>query len=477
MNVRSLSCCTLAALLSLSTPVTAEPAPGTDLSTLERQLQKLQRQFEESERRNQATIAELKKQLEGLSAPPPAAAPPTHAVSVAASPDNPEPVTAAPQIGRAGGAYMNLSFGSLMVAGYSSEPKPAERLELGDHDPQKRGFSLRNAELAADGAVDPYLKGFANIVLKLDENDETEIELEESYLQTTALPADLQLKAGQFFANFGRQNAQHPHQWAFVDAPVILTRVFGPDGLRNIGTQLSWLAPTPFYTEASLGVFDSQGGTAFSFRNPGEGDADGVQRFHGRRTDVRDLRGPGDLLFVPRVSSSFDLSETQTLVAGISAAFGPNGTGAGSRTQIYGTDLYWKWKPEDSHAGFPFVAFQSEALFARYDAGEDLSSAVPLPAETLHDYGLYSQLLWGFSEGWVAGLRGEYADGNTGTFDPDDVLRGERLRLSPALTYLPSEYSKVRLQYNFDRGDELSDASSVWLQVEFDLGAHGAHKF
>ena len=30
------------------------------------------------------------------------------------------------------------------------------------------------------------------------------------------------------------------------------------------------------------------------------------------------------------------------------------------------------------------------------------------PAETLTDWGAYSQLLWGFTPGWVAGLRGDY---------------------------------------------------------------------
>jgi len=39
-----------------------------------------------------------------------------------------------------------------------------------------------------DGAVDPYLKGFGNIVLKLDKNNETEIELEEAYALATTLP-------------------------------------------------------------------------------------------------------------------------------------------------------------------------------------------------------------------------------------------------------------------------------------------------
>ena len=90
-----------------------------------------------------------------------------------------------------------------------------------------------------DGAVDPYFKGFANIVLKLDQNGQTAVELEEAYLQSMSLPANRQLKAGQFLADFGRQNTQHPQQWAFVDNALILTRTFGPDGLWGILGQIS----------------------------------------------------------------------------------------------------------------------------------------------------------------------------------------------------------------------------------------------
>jgi len=80
-----------------------------------------------------------------------------------------------------------------------------------------------------------------------------------------------------------------------------LTRTFGPDGLRNVGAQLSWLAPTPFYTEATVGILNGQGSTAFSFRNPGEM-VEGVNRFHGRTTLDRNLSGPEDLLYVPRLA-------------------------------------------------------------------------------------------------------------------------------------------------------------------------------
>jgi hypothetical protein len=350
-------------------------------------------------------------------------------------------------------------------------------LQLGDHDPIKRGFSLRNAEIAVDGAVDPYFKGFGNIVFKLDKNNNTDAELEEAFLQSTSLPWNLQLKVGQFFANFGRQNPQHPHQWAFVDAPIILTRAFGPDGLRNVGTQVSWLAPTAFYTEFFLGIFDGQGGTTHSFRNPGEADVFGINRLAGRATSGRNTRGPGDLVFTPRVASSFELSDAQTLVAGVSGAFGANETGAASRTEIYGADLYWKWKPANAQAGFPFVSWQTEGLYRRFGAGADPTALVPLPSENLRDYGFYTQVLWGIQQRWVAGLRGELATGNSGLFDPNDPFRGERHRISPMVTFFPSEFSKFRLQYNFDHGQYIGTEHSIWLQMEFLLGAHGAHKF
>jgi TolA-binding protein len=482
----------LAALVSaLTAGATSVRAQETNqVEQLQKQLQQMQENFERVQREQAAQISALtqklaemakqqmddaeKKKLETQLAaelattmtnePPPA-------FSKTWSPS--APITVA----RAGSAYMNMSFDTMMVAGGSTASDPSAQLQLGDHDPQKNGFSLRNAEIALDGAVDPYFKGFANIVLKLDNNNETDIELEEAYAQSTSLPANLQVKAGQFFAAFGRQNAQHPHTWAFVDAPIILNRAFGPDGLRNVGAQGSWLLPLPFYTELFLGVFDGQGSTTFGFRNPGDPDPLGVNRFHGRATMDRGLRGPQDLVFTPRLASSFELTDQQTLVAGVSAAFGPNDTGANNGTQIYGVDLYWKWKAANAGEGFPFVSWQTEALYEIYEAGADATAVTPLPAETLRDWGAYSQVLWGFKPRWVVGLRGEYANGNSGAFDAQDIYRGERTRISPVLTFYPSEFSKIRLQYNYDQGEHFGSQHSIWLQMEFLLGAHGAHKF
>ena len=110
-----------------------------------------------------------------------------------------------------------------------------------------------------------------------------------------------------------------------------------------------------------------------------------------------------------------------------------------------------------------------------------------LKAETLVDYGFFAQLLYGFRRGWVAGMRFDFADSDRGDYERElsldgillgrDPLRAERWRLSPNLTWYPSEFSKIRLQYNYDNRLIEGEDHSVWLQFEFLIGAHAAHKF
>ena len=379
-----------------------------------------------------------------------------------------------PIVGGGSRTYMNISFDGLFALAASSA-RDLDHIEVGDHDPQQRGFNARNAEIALDGAVDPYFEGFANIVLKLTNNNETEIELEEAFMQTTSLPFALQVKAGQFFAPFGRLNPMHPHTWDFADAPLVMGRLLGPDGLRGVGAQISWTLPVPWYSQFTAAVQNGRGGTGYSFRNPGDNG-----RFFGRLTNDHEARGVTDFVYVPRWENSVNLSDTQTVLGGVSGAFGSNDTGAHARTEIYGADLLYKWKSARAEGGFPFVKWQTEAMYRRFEAGRGTDQTFPV-AETFHDWGIYSQVLWGFKKGWIAGVRGEHLHMQTSAFT-DDGDRQTRSRVSANLTFLPTEFSRLRLQYNHDfleQNDFLSarDVDSLFLQFEFILGAHGAHKF
>jgi hypothetical protein len=384
------------------------------------------------------------------------------------------PAMAPITIAGGGKNYLNLSFDGMFTGAYSST-RMLDQLEVGDHDPQQSGFNARNLELVLDGAVDPYFEGFANIVFKLDNHNETEVEAEEAFLQTTSLPWNLQLKGGQFFSPFGRINPTHPHTWDFADTPLVQGRFLGPDGLRGVGMEASWLVPLPWYSQIMLSVQNGEGGTAYSFRNPGE---DGT--FYGRRTIDRPFRSPGDLLFVPRWETSFDLSPTQTILGGVSAALGANDTGPDSRTEILGADFFYKWKPKDAAGGWPFLKWQTEAMLRRYEAGRGLGESFS-SSETFHDWGIYSQLVWGFKQNWTAGIRGDYLHMEESPL-ANILERESRERMAAALTYYPTEFSKLRLQYNYDilEGNSFlapDTEHSVFFQFEFGLGAHSAHKF
>jgi hypothetical protein len=436
----------------------------------QKQIESLGQQVKELQKgATNAVSAETKKPTE---APPAstAQAPTTPAASAekkAWSPSDPIRLAAGQQ------NYLNLSLDALVAAGWSSA-EDIESLQLGGHDPKQRGFTLQNLEMTLDGKADPYFRGQANIVLQIDPDGETTVEAEEAYLETMSLPWNLQVKAGQYFSEFGRLNPTHPHSWDFVDQPLVNGRFFGEDGLRNLGARLSWLVPTPFYSELFLSVQNSQGETAFSFRDSHD---DGY--LFGRPSVETRVKGFGDLLYVPRYAASFNLTDEQTIVVGASGALGPNASGKNTDTQIYGADLFYKWKPRTQSKGFPFVTWQTEAMFRRYEAAAfagDANQPVALPAETLRDWGLYSQVSYGFHKGWIASLRGDYTTGRDAALQPDPD-RDTRWRISPALTYFFSEFSKIRLQYNYDDRQNVGIDHSVWIQFEFLLGAHAAHKF
>jgi hypothetical protein len=367
-------------------------------------------------------------------------------------------------------AFLNIGLDALTNFGWSSEPDVGS-LQRGHHDPKVRGFTIPNVELTFEGAVDPYFKGFAALAYNID-GGETTVELEEAFGITTSLPWNLQVKAGQFFSDFGRHNTQHPHAWAFVDQPVPLGQMFGPDGLRGQGARLSWLAPTSVYAEAMVTTINASGETLFSFRN------EESPEIHGGAFAETEVRSFKDMVVMPRLMTSIDVTETQTFVLGVSGAFGPNNTGQDARTAIYGADVYWKWKALTAQQGFPFLSFQAEVFSRRYDAAErDVADdpALTLPQETLKDWGAYSQVLWGIKPRFVAGIRAETMKGNTTAFESD--IRNGRDRYSTNLSWFPSEFSKLRLQYNHDRRVGIGGDHSLWLQFEIIMGAHASHKF
>jgi hypothetical protein len=338
-------------------------------------------------------------------------------------------------------------IGDFALAAFS----PKHPHQTGDHDPKEPGFNLQQLELSLGAAVDPYLRFDSNIVFSLDG-----VEVEEAYATTLDLPGRLQARFGQMLTRFGRINPTHPHAWEFVDQPFVMGRIFGGDGNRGLGVELSYLTPLPWYVELVGSATRADGAeTARSFygaQNPGVG-------------------SPLDLLYVTAVKQFFPLSDDWSLFWGLSGAFGPNASGNDGRTEVYGTDLYLKYRPI-TRENPPIVSLQTEWLYRHRS----------LEVGTLDDYGGYAQLLYRFAQRWSGAGRFEYgsvargSDGNAAADPLDADWLRDRTRYTLALTHYPTEFSRFRLQASRDIG--LGPAVwAVFLAAEVATGAHGAHSF
>ena len=391
------------------------------------------------------------------------------------------------QVGDARLRLMDLSADLLVAIGSSSERDSSlETLQGGEHDPKQRGFTFQAFELSALGAVDPYFESQAHIVFFLDAEGETNLELEEVFLTTLDLPfglgdAGVELEIGHFLTEFGRQNPQHPHSWQWIDQPVVLSRFFGGDGLRAPGFRLGWLTPLPWFSELHFGVQNATGETLVSFFANDEVFED--RPIGGRPFVEQDVRDFQDMLYLGRWDHAWDFSEEISSKLGFSFLSGPNATGTDGCTFVYGFDHVLKWRPVDNHQGWPFVSWQTEALKRDYqsdDAVDEMGN--PVESNILRDWGLYTQLLYGFVRNWAIGARFGYASGKEPgayTSRDDDPFRDTRFRVSPLLLWNASEFSRIRLQYNYDIADHLKDdyAHSVWLGFEASIGSHPAHQY
>lgn len=451
---------TVCATLSLPSPA------DQDSNALRQQLIELQQQMQRSQQTYQSRLQALERRLTQLEQ--------EKITASAGSAVAPQPASASSPLSSKQERPLRIGLSGLFAAGGSSaDNDELEGLQAGGHDPRREGFTVQNIELSLGATVDPYFDAQANIIFLIDTEGETVVELEEAFLTTRALPWGLQFKAGQYYTEFGRQNPQHPHVWAFVDQPLVLSRLFGGDGLRSQGARLAWLTPAPWYSELYLGAQNANGETVSSFLAEGAGGD--PETLGGYALIDRDGRNLDDLLYSARWLNGFDLSDTLSMNLGFSGLIGPNASGQSTNTTIVGTDVYLKWQPAYGQRGFPFVSWHTETLQRRYEVGD---SGDPVQ-EILKDWGLFSQALWGFRPGWVAGLRAEFAEAAGGFSTADDPFRDRRKRLSPNLSWYPSEFSKLRLQYNRDWAEHLAagNADSLFLQLEFSLGSHMAHTF
>lgn len=446
---------TAASIAALMTAFPAFAAEDADLNALRAELQQMRAAYESkiTQLETKVQSLETKQQLtaEKVAQVEPAAgtsAPATSKRQINDNSFNPS-ISAILQ-----GKYQSFSENEGDIAGFAI----GEEGERG-----KEGLGIDESELNFSANVDDKFRGSTTIALHEHEG-ETEVEIEEAYVATTALPYGLEAKAGRFFSELGYLNSHHAHADDFADRP-LPNRAFLNGNYGDDGVQLSMVLPTDFYSEIGGGVYrgdDFPGGGA-------QGSDIGSWTAYGR------IGG--------------DIGDKTSWRAGLSTLQVDEAVRAGNEDAVtftgnsglYIADARMVYAPTGNNAEQE-ISLQGEFFYRDEDgAYEDTDAGTGVIAYEDHQSGWYAQSVYKFAPAWRVGARysqlyaGDVPAGLLGSALDDNGH--DPWAAATMIDWTPSEFSRIRAQYNREEVADGQDDNQVILQYIMSLGAHGAHAY
>ena len=354
-------------------------------------------------------------------------------------PVSPQPGTQAgsPALGTSGSTATGLSrafnpaisINGLFLGSYTSR-EPSTEAEVRPGEGITTGVHIQEVEAQFSAFVDPYLR--ADVILALPEGKG--IEVEEGYISTLNIPSVI-LRIGKLHDPFGKHNLLHTHQFPFIDPPLINERIFGEEGLTEIGVDVSYLLKLPWFSEVRLDLLN--GDNEVLFNSP---------------------KG-SDLAYLAHFKNLWDLSDAATLELGESYVIGKNEFEEIS--QAAGVDLTLKWRPPQRALYRAFI-WQTEYLFAKKNPADQTFDKVG---------GLYTLIQYQFARRWW--IQGRYDLLGV----PEAEGEGKTYRISSLLAFVPTEFSAFRVQYNYLKPEDEEGIHQVLAQVNFTIGSHPAHQY
>lgn len=468
----------VAALLALACVVPPSIAGAADeVANLHAELQTLKNEYAARVGALEARI----EQLESAARTASASTTPTIAAP-GAMPAASQPPAAAGSSRSAASSY-NPAISLIFAGNYTDVSQDPENWRIagfmpsgGEVGPGERSFNLGESELVLSANVDPYFSAMMIAAV----TGEDEIEVEEAYFRTLALPSGLTAKGGRFFSGLGYLNDVHAHFWDFVDQPLVYQAFFG-NQLAQDGLQLKWIAPTDLFVE--IGAETGNG-----------------QAFPGTRRDRNGLNGEtlfahvgGDLgeSMSWRVGASWlELRAEDRAFEDVNELNEPVVNSFTGKSRTWGVDAVLKWTPY-GNVTRQQLKVQGEYLRRRED-GEltfDLDGLGLSDAYRSEQSGWYLQSVFQFRPRWRVGMRYDSLDsGSPRIALVDDsglppeafpaLLGADPDRITMMLDWSPSEFSRLRAQYAWDDArDEGRRDRQFRLQYIYSIGAHGAHKF
>ncbi|MGO9210501.1 MAG: hypothetical protein ACLPXM_13645 [Terriglobales bacterium] len=318
-----------------------------------------------------------------------------------------------------------------------------------------QSLNMHESELGFQAIIDPYARG--DFFISFGEQG---VEVEEGYVTFTALPGGFVARVGKMRAAFGKVNTMHNHVLPWADRPLVNENlVGGEDGIDDAGFSIQRILPAPkgIFLEATGQVFRGDSGTQTFFVPVTPANPTGTIQ-----QTLFTATGKSDVSTVAHLRGYRDITESTNLDLGLSYARGHNELGSGFLTQLYGMDATLRWKPLRRSIYHSFIG-RTEAIWSQRQ------QPLTLLGEQ-RSFGMYASGDYQLGRRWFVGGRYDYAQRAR---DDRQLDRGT----AAVLTYWPSEFSQIRGEYRFTRYAEGFNANELLMQVQFSLGAHGAHPF
>jgi len=362
-------------------------------------------------------------------------------------------------------------------------------IDQSDRTGKLRGINLNYLEFAFNIAVDPYFDFFSVVTIAPGTADV--VDVEETYVDTRQLPWGFRLRIGKFLSAFGRLNGMHQHVWDFYDQPLVYEAFMGTEGFKNPGLRLSWTAPVDFLLQFNFEVFQGVSDESRTFNAVGYSltGPNGIGTVHSSTAPFVPA------LYVGSLKTSFDFGDN-VFLAGASVMYGhstqtsTDTAFSAPGTILYNGELTYKYLI----SSYRSLTWQNEYLGLVSSGDLALASDPQIRHESKKQGGFYTQVIWRFDDPgrWRVGERFDLLAQNSLTIDgvPQNSLTingvGQPLdkmlqRYTTMLEFSPTEFSRFRLQYAYDRSRYLNgaqkDLHEVLLQMNIAVGPHGAHSF
>ena len=349
---------------------------------------------------------------------------------------------------------------------------------------REEGFGLGETELALSANIDDMFYGKFTTTLEMHDG-ETEVNLEEAFIQTTGLPSGFSIRAGRFLSDIGYLNNQHPHTDSFSERPAVYRAILGGHYFDD-GIRVNYVAPTDLYWTMGLEAFKGEKMRAVDEHEEREFDNVGVYsaftKFGGDigidsswQLGLGYLRNENGKTFAEEHDPAEEEAEDEHAHEGHSHS----ASYTGENTHV--TDFVYKWAPNGNykykHLTVSGEYFRVTDIFAMEPGHIPEADHEDISTDDYHQ-GWYISSVYQFSPSWSAGLRYGEVDANLIHEDHLETQTLEESELS--LAWHSSHFSTVRLQYTHQKGinfDGFEDDNILTLQYVMSLGAHGAHQF